>query len=577
MTSVDNYYKEELRYLLEDGKEFAKIHPDIAQYLNLDDHRARDPHIERLLESFSFLTARIHKKLDDELPEITHSLLSLIYPHYLCPIPSISILEFSPIKGRISESYVIPQNTMVDSEPVEAIQPCRFQTCYAVNIYPVFLANASILHEGGENSILLEFTIDEGIPFPDIRLDKIRLYLFGEPSATYPLYRLLSNEVKEITLQGDKENNRYNIGDLKMVGFGEDESVLPYPEHSYKGYRLIEEYFLFPEKFFFVDICNLNMLQESAVESGFKVQIRLKGKIPAGLKIAKENFRLYCTPVINMFPRDAEPIRLDHLKTRYKIVTDLVNPQYLEVHSVVSVEGIISGSHQRHKYKPFYSFRHKTEEGDEGYYYNLTRETSPWGGWDTYLSFVCPKNTTLLQETISIELICTNGDLAKRVGIGDICRPTQDVPGFVSFSNITKPTLSLHMELGKNLEWRFISHLALNFVSITNSEALKNLLELYNVANTEANHRRIAGILEVTACPEQILLHGVAVMGTHFHITLDEKHFEDEGDVCLFASLLNEFISLYASINSFTKLTVSYRKGEGKLEWLPIIGKKSII
>ncbi|MBU0699819.1 type VI secretion system baseplate subunit TssF [bacterium] len=567
MTTISEYYEEEYRYLLEGGKEFARFHPEQAKYLNLDDPRARDPHVERLLESFAFLAGRIHKRLDDEFPEITHALLSLIYSHYLCPIPSISILEFIPIKGRISESNTIRRGVMVDSEPVEGIQ-CRFQTCYNVKLYPVSLISASILHSGGDNSISLRFVIEEGIQITDMGLDKIRLYLCGERAETYALYRLLSSQVEEILLHGD--NDQTSKAKIKMVGFDEDESVLLYPEYSFIGYRLLEEYFVFPEKFFFVDIYNLEALSLINTASSFEIEIRLNSKVPAGLRVSAENFRLYCTPVINVFPKDAEPIQLDHSKSKYRVLADHLNPQNFEIYSVTSVEGIAIDTGQRREYKPFYSFQHEEGEDNENYYH-LTREVSPWDGWDTCISFP----PSLSNSNISLELLCTNGNLAKKVGIGDICRPTQDIPGFVRFSNITQPTPSLRPKLGKGLEWKFISHLSLNFVSITSVKTLRKLLEIYNMGNTEANQRKIAGITNVSVASEQILVYGAPVKGMHISITLDEKHFEDEGDVRLFACTLNEFVSLYSSINSFTRLTVKCTGMEESLKWPPVVGKQS--
>ncbi len=577
MTAINNYYEKELAYLREGGKEFARHHPDRARYLNLDDPRARDPHVERLLESFAFLAARIHKKLDDEFPEITHALLSLIYPYYLCPVPSISILEFKPIKGRISDLQTIPRKTMVDSEPVEGTHVCRFQTCYDVNIYPVSLLQASIIHKGGDNFISLRFEVENGINIANMGLDRIRLYLFGEPAVTYTIYRLLNQQVEGIVFRDDREGSVKNYGKIEMAGFKKDESVFQYAEHSYHAYRLLEEYFVFPEKFLFVDICGLKGLSALEVTSYFEVEIKLKTKVPAGLRLSSENFRLYCTPVVNIFSRDAEPIRLDHLNTKYRIMADLVQPQNFEVYSVDKVEGIALNTGQRHEYKPFYSFRHEEIKGEEAYYH-LTKEESPWGGWDTYISFVSPQgDDPLLNESISLELTCTNGNLAKKIGIGGICCPTENVPGFVKFSNITQPTAALRPELGKGLEWKFISHLALNFLSITNTSGLRTLLEIYNTGNTKANRRRIAGIVEVDAFPEQILLHGVPIRGTHIHLKLNEKHFEDEGDILLFSSVLNEFISLYASINSFTRLTIGCTGSEVSIQWPAAGGKQKIM
>jgi type VI secretion system protein ImpG len=427
----------------------------------------------------------------------------------------------------------------------------------------------------------LEFTIEEGIDINKIGLNQMRIYLAGEPTTTYALYHLLSRQVKEIILRGDRKYSRNQLilpkDSLKVVGFAEDEAVLLHSTHVYPGYRLLEEYFSFPEKFLFVDITNLERISQLEVLLSFEVEIKLKGKSPSGLKLSSENFRLYHTPIVNIFPRDAEPIKLDHLDTKYRIIADITNPQHYEVYSVTSVEGITLSTGKRCKYQPFYSFTHESEENTDAYYY-ITREVSPWGGWDTYISFVYPKKSdSLLEETISLELLCTNGDMAKRVEIGNICRPVQGIPGFVRLSNITRPTPPLRPQLGKGAEWEFISHLALNFLSIADASTLRRLLEIYDVGNNRANRRRIAGIVKVDASPKEILLHGTPIRGIHIQIKINEKHFEGIGDIELFFSILNEFISLYAPINSFTQLTVNCIGSGRSFEWIPKMGKKEMI
>ncbi|MGH7785010.1 MAG: type VI secretion system baseplate subunit TssF, partial [Candidatus Binatia bacterium] len=82
------YYERELIFLRRMGADFAHKYPKVAARLLIDEEKIEDPHVERMVEAFAFLAARIGLKLDDELPEVTESFLNVLYPHYLAPIPS---------------------------------------------------------------------------------------------------------------------------------------------------------------------------------------------------------------------------------------------------------------------------------------------------------------------------------------------------------------------------------------------------------------------------------------------------------------------------------------------------------
>src|SRR5262245_42554633 len=139
------YYNGELRYVRELGAEFAAKYPKVAARLQLEAGRCEDPHVERLLEGFAFLAARIRKKIDDEYPEITDALLSVLYPHYQRPIPSMAIVQFttSTDPTKIAAGHVLASGTPLVTKAV-AGHPCRFRTAYPVTLWPVTVDAVSL-------------------------------------------------------------------------------------------------------------------------------------------------------------------------------------------------------------------------------------------------------------------------------------------------------------------------------------------------------------------------------------------------------------------------------------------------
>jgi len=583
----DTYYEEELRYLLDAGKEFSRAHPERARYLNLDNVRARDPHVERLLEAFAFLAGRIRKKLDDDLPELSQSLMTLLWPHYLRPVPAMAILEFRPVEGMVETTQIIPRGTEIDSDPVAGGRPCRFRTCYDVQIQPISLKEATVSSGSpGEPSLDLRFQVERGVDLSKLDLSRLRIYLHGDPATAYATYRLLRREVETTVLRADPDGSNRQVAQgkvqVEMGGFGLDEGLVPYPDNSFPGYRLLQEYFYFPEKFLFVDVCNMDELTQVGAVSEFQVEFILKSSPPTGLRLSRENFRLYCTPIANLFRRDAEPVRVDRMKTEYPVIADFAAAEkQFEVFSVDSVEGITPATGDRRKYEPFLSFKHDSESdrAEREAFFHVSRRLSPWGGWDTFISFLSRdgRESSLESETVSLQLTCTNATLAKELHIGEIRHPTQGVPEFVRFSNITQPTVPLWPSLGEAAEWQFISHLALNYLSLTSAEALQEILRTYDFGKTEANRRRIAGIRSVSSSPREVLLYGAPIRGTAIDIELDDTYFADEGDVELFSSVLNKFFGLYSSINAFTQLTVNCVPSGTVLQWPPTIGRQIIL
>jgi type VI secretion system protein ImpG len=580
MSETNRYYEEELNYLIEAGREYARLHPDRARYLNLADPRSRDPHVERLVESFAFLAGNIRQKLDDDFPELTHSLLDLVWPFHLRPVPSVALLEFTPKRGMLRESQTVRRGLLVDSQRTSQEVACRFRTAYDVELHPFVLAEAGLkADEAGRPRLLLRFELLDGADTSRLRIDRLRVHLAGEPAVAFSLYQILRRQVDSVLLRFGKDGKRLlREGCIQPVGFADDEEVLPYPSTSFPGFRLLSEYFCFPEKFLFVDVLGLGSLPLSPKDPGFELEIRFRGAVPDTFHPTAENFRLYTTPIVNTFPRDGEPITVTQLKTKHRVLGDFTHPEACEVLSVDEVESLRQSDGARFRRTPFFSFEHDggaAGDTEDGVYYHVTHRRTALGAWLTDLSLISSVRGKLPgEEVLSLSLTCTNGRLCREVGMEEIRVPRLD---FATFRNITRPTEPIYPKLGAGTEWRFVSQMALSLLSLSDPAALRALLSLYDPGDQPANRRRIESIREAKLEPREILDRGAPIRGAALTLTIDETHFDDFGDLLVFSEVLSEFLSLYSGVNSFTELTVVQTPSGAVLRCPATRGKQKLI
>lgn len=564
------------------GKEFAAKYPTLAHYLA---EPGSDPDVERLLEGFAFLTGRIRQKLDDELQELTQTLIGLLYPHYLRPIPSMAILEFEP-QRTLRSPYLIPRvETEVDSIPLIGNTRCRFRTCYDVELLPISVEEATLMGQ----QLKLRFKLLNGVQFESLKISKLRLNLHGDPITQYHLYFLLCNKVQRVILRPVDQSEKELVleqRNVKPVGFDEDESLLPYPANSFVGYRLLQEYFSFPEKFMFIDITGIEGGSELGIKEDLEIIFHFSQKPSEPLRVTRDNFHVNCTPIINLFPRYADPIRVDHSRTEYKVRPEGPNSHNYEVYSVDEVFGTIQGTSTRRIYEPFFSFTHSSPSRDSVYYQTRIQSSIVDGNsTETYISFVNADRTVAVPptETVSIQLTCLNRQITEQLKLGDIRVPTNSSPEVAKFKNITNVTPTIYPPLDGRLYWKLISHLSLSRRSIADRDALKGVLNLYNYPSRSdrrlavENERRIEGIVNVQSSKKEIIHNGAIIRGTEVLIDISEEHFATDGDIFLFASVIDEFLSLYASINSFTQLTVRGVTRKEAYSWQPKIGKQTLI
>src|SRR6185436_8269068 len=473
----NKYYQDELAYLRELGQEFAKANPEGAHFIA---EAGGDPDVERLLEGFSFLTARIRQKLDDELPELTHSLIEMFWPHYLRAIPSMTIQQFEALPQAAKEVRSVPRGTEMQSVPVDGT-PCRYRTAFDVTLLPMSI-EAVALRTETPPSLRLKFKMAEGVQLSKLALPAIRLHLAGDAAASRSLYLCLRRYLKRITVQaaGGKPVE-LSKATIRPVGFGPEELLLPFPGNSYTGFRLLQEYFAFPSKFMFVDVTGLDGLQSLGAASSFELIFELS-RLPDEMPpVTAANVLLHCSPAVNLFAHEADPIRLDQTRTEYKIRPSGDNSQHYEIFTLDKVGGVVKGVGKSREYRPLFRFT-RPPGGDALFYRARLQPSVTDDGNDVFITPLPSDATGVMPdiEVLSLELTCTNRGLPGKLKLGDVSVPTSQSPTFVRFKNVTRPTGAVPPPLGSDLHWRLLSHLALNSLSLIDLDTLRTLLGLYN-------------------------------------------------------------------------------------------------
>lgn len=586
----NKYYQDELTYLRELGREFAAAYPAIAPLLA----ERGDPDVERLLEGVAFLTGKIRQKLDDELPEVIHSVASLLFPHYLRQVPATSIIEFTPLPNVVREKLTVARNAEVGSVPVDGVS-CRFRTTQDVELVPLTVEDARI-DTGAQlaQSLRLELKVTGGAALSAINLSQLRFYVHGERRLQDDLRLWLGAHVDGIALASvDAAGRDTTVAtlpakSLKLVGFSESEGLIPYPRTVYPGFRLLQEYFTLPQKFAFFDVTGLESMPVDKMSDRFAIIIQFKDGLPSGTRVTKDNFRLFCSPVVNLFEHATDPLKPDPGKHEYLVRPTGSTPQGYEIYSVDNVVAIARRTSQRVEIPPFFAFQHELDPDAAAravFYQMHLRPAAIGDGVDIYLSFGSPQDVGALPEfdVISVEATCTNRRLPTSLKVGDLRVPTATSPAVATFTNLTGVTPPLPPPTGRELQWRVLAHMAMSYRSITELEVLRALVDIYNFqAITDrqaarANQLRQNAIKAVKVRPTDRLYRGAPVRGVAADIELDEGGFSGEGEMYLFASILNEMFSSYVSLNSFTQLTVTGTNTRVVYKWEPKSGNLYLI
>ena len=578
--SARRYFDEEMRYLQEAGAAFAQAHPEAARFLGTAAVTDRDPYVERLFEGFAFLTGRVRERLDDEFPRVTEGLFELLFPHMLRPVPSCTIVEFTPRPGLVQDPVVLPRGTEVLSAPVGPEQTaCRFQTTQDVRLLPLRQTGAEVEWSGATSRLRLAADVERGATLGPGALSPLRLTFQAEAPVAAALHLFLTRHVRSVTLLADGEVAGVVRGQaaVRPVGFDEAQALLPYDARSFPGFRLLHEYLSFRRKFWAVDVLGLGDVALPERPGALEVVVEWDRAFPDDRRVTASNVRLHCAPAVNVFDADAEPISVDGTVSEVRVVPDARRPRSVEALDVEAVVGVEDDTGRRHAYEPFYRFGDRAPR-----HFVASRRDGPFGVPELTLALGGEPGAGGVHapETLSVRLRCTNGDLPREaLREGGLDRLGPGAPQIAQPSNLTRPTAVLRppASRGQGSEWTLVSHWALGHQTIATRQAMVELLGLYDWTADAANRRRIDGVREVASAPKERFQRGGIMRGTQVTVDVDGGHFGDEGEVALFGLVLSEFLSLYATLNAFVHTDVVVRPTERRLSWAPERGHLPLV
>ncbi|ELY4573058.1 type VI secretion system baseplate subunit TssF [Cronobacter turicensis] len=570
------YFDAEMRYLREAAKEFAQAHPDRAAMLDLDKAGTPDPYVERLFEGFAFSVGRLREKIDDDLPELTEGLVSMLWPHYLRTIPSLSVVAFTPALQSMKMAEHVPAGLEVYSRPVGPKNTvCRYRTTRDMMLNPLSVSGVTMTIEPDGRSLLrIRFACSEQADWSQADLSRLSLYLATEAPVSSHLHLMLTRRQAAMYLRLPGQVDRIRLeGYFSPGGFREEDSLWPQGDSGFSGYQLLLEYFTFREKFMFVDLHGLDGITPPAGAAWFDIEVVLNQSWPSDLPVTDDAIRLHCVPVINLFSLEADPLTISGLESEYLLRPKRLQDGHTEIYSVDAVMG--SGRTGDAEYVPFSSFRHKggmmRRQAPPRYYHTRVKR-GVTGLHDTWLilgGHQWEDDRIISRETVSLRITGTNGQLPRRAlqsSLLDRCERVVQTP--VSVRNLCKPTLPVWPPAEDRFHWRVLSHLGSGFLNMMSSaEVLRGTLALYNWQEDELNNRRLEAIQQVEHHRIQRFEQGCLLRGLDIEVTLDSNGFTGEGDVHLFGELLNRFFALYADMNQFNQLTLIVQP-EGKcIRW----------
>lgn len=608
------YYERELGFLRRYSREFAERYPKIAGRLLMGGEVCEDPHIERMIQSFALLNSRVAKRLDDDYPELTEALFEVMYPHYLRPFPSCSIahMDYSAAAAQLTTAGELPRGTELDTRPVKGVA-CTFRTAYPVMLAPLALSQAAfhpiieapeavMLSPGVSSSIAIGIeTTAAQVMLGQLGLGALRVFIDGEPSFCAALRDALFMRSVKAWVEPERSGRWTALGaaPIKAVGFSEDDALIEFSARSHPAYRLLTEYFCFPEKFNFFDIDMAAIV--AALPAGckrFTLHLGLSG-LRTDSNTARmlgtmstNNLLLGCTPVVNLFRQRGEPIRLTHATASYPVLADARRAYAFEVQSIDSVK-LVRQTPQGEsvvEFRPFYSLRHGETPAKHGHYWVMRRDElvalkSP--GYETEISIVDIDfdPAAIETDTLSLELTCTNRDMPAALSYG---LPGGDLfleggSSVRSIAFLRRPTPAQRFERGRGAHWRLVSHLSLNHLSLADSgvEAFREMLTLYDLPRSAISQRQIRGVHAIDSKAANAWLPGnpfaCLVRGIEVRLTIDEEAFIGSG-IHAFAHVVECFLGLYVHANSFVQLAiVSKKTGEDIWRCAPRSGDSSLV
>ncbi|WP_170783607.1 type VI secretion system baseplate subunit TssF [Ruegeria lacuscaerulensis] len=623
-TRLLKHYETELAFLREMGAEFAAAYPKIASRLGMEGIEVVDPYVERLLEGSAFLAARVQLELEMQFPAFTSNLLEIVYPHYLAPTPSMMVVQFEPdvANAALKEGYDIPRGTPLRSHLAEGEQTaCEFRTSADMTMWPIEITEAEYIDGRGElvaagvardtearAGIRLRLNRTDGAPMAELALDNLVLHLDTQGGKAWSLHELLATQCVGLTGRSTDRRADWAVrlpaADVTPKGFERDEALLPTPRQSFDGYRLLQEYFAMPERFLFVELTGLQPALQNSAGTDVDIYILLQdGMRDVAPAVTPTAFALNAVPAVNLFHRRCDRVHLTQMDTQHHVVPNRTAGLDYEIFSIQRVIGIKSDDEGDIPFRPFYSDTDLTAAGDNhSAYYTIKRRMrqrnekerlrgvrTSYLGSEVYLSLVdraeAPYPGTL--DQLAVEALCSNRDLPMLLAAGgaDVFHLPEGGP-VKSVRTPVTPTRP-HATLAQgDAAWKLISHLSLNYLSISGdgkeggAGALRELLGIYAPLGNRVTEKQLEGVVSVNSRPivrrmsDEVI--STAVRGLEITLGFDESFYEGTS-VYVLGAVLERFFRKYTTINSFTETVLKTERRGEIARWRPAAGLGRVI
>jgi type VI secretion system protein ImpG len=622
-TRLLKHYENELGYIRDMGAEFAEAYPKIAARLGMKQIEVLDPYVERLLEGFAFLSARVQLELELQYPVFTQNLLEIVYPHFLAPTPSMTIVRMVPdaAQGGINDGFTLPRGTPLRGRLTDGEQTaCQFRTSQDVTLWPIELAEAEYVDGRSElvaaglakdnaakAALRLRIRRTGGGPLCDLPLDRLTLHLSGAGAEGWRLYEAILAQGLGLAGRSTDRRQDWSLSLGKTIhprGFEPEEALLPVPGQSFEGYRLLQEYFAMPQRFFFIDLGGLQPAVQRAEGDDLDIYILLAEGNPALKSITARSFDLFAVPAINLFSKRCDRVAVAGTEIDHLVTVDRTAPLDYEIYQLEEVTGIAGDGAEDIAFRPFYSAQDFTPFADtHNAYYNVRRRLrqrsekqrlkgtrTSYLGAELYLTLSDRKQAPYPSHVkqLAVRALCTNRDLPMLTAIGgaetDFSLPDG---GPVSEVRAIVPPTRPRQSLAEGARaWQLVSHLSLNYLSLVDADrgkganALRELIGLYTPLGEPALAKQMEGLISVASRPiirrvsEPVL--STAVRGLEIRVGFDESFFEGSG-CYLLGAVLETFFAKYVSLNSFTETVIHSQQRGDIARWPAKSGRRVLI
>ncbi|WP_449556577.1 type VI secretion system baseplate subunit TssF [Huaxiibacter chinensis] len=611
MSFEEKYYREELDYLRQLGKLLAREKPHLANFLT---EKEGDPDVERLLEAFAFMSGRLRQKLEDEFPEFTHGLIRMLWANYLRPVPAMTVIAYEPEASQLKTPVQVCRNELIstrkarstvqerktlseDNDGSEPLPVCHFTLARDLWLQPLRIQDIRNASSQKEGIIDISFATDSNVSPDMLDLNKVSFWLANEDDYTrHQLYLWFCECLMDAELIAGERHLPLPDLWLDAAGFESRDALLPWPKNVHSGYRILQEYFCYPEAFFFFHLRDVATLPDDFPVSAFTLRLHFNRPLSADIKLRRDSLRLHCSPAINLFTHYAEPVRPDGRRVEYPLRASNRQPDAYDIFQISAVTSKVKSASdnpgsQIRIWPEFESFQHQVEysrQREVVYWHHRTKTSLFHRGLDHTIAFIhadgsLPDGSRFIDDIITTSLICTNRMLPTRLHTGDICVAVNKNPAVASFQNVTRPTQPLYPVTDGDMHWSLISAMNLNYLSLLDRETLIQILRTFDLPGVHHPQRarlsrqKLDAIEKLETKPVDRLFKGVSVRGLATTLWIRPDPFACEGEIYLLGTVLSHFFALYASINSYHCLKIINTESRESWEWQEKMGQHALI